>query len=81
MRTVVDTYTALGRRAIDELLELYVSWREECGAVERCYEDWLGAGRGDDALAYAAYVAALDSEERAARIYADHVDLVRRISQ
>jgi len=81
MRTVVNTYTALGRRAVDELLGLYVSWREECGAVERCYEDWVAAGRGDDALAYAAYLAALDREEHAARIYADHVDLVRRISQ
>jgi hypothetical protein len=33
MRTVLDSETALGRRAIDALLECYVSWREECQEV------------------------------------------------
>jgi hypothetical protein len=37
MRTVTDSSTALGRWAIDELLERYVSWREECRTVRLVY--------------------------------------------
>jgi hypothetical protein len=70
MGTVFDSDTALGRWAVDELLEYYVSWRKECHAVRLAYQRWADATRGDGRLAYAAYVAALDHEEYAARAYA-----------
>jgi hypothetical protein len=81
MRPVADRRdTALGRRAIDELLEGYVSWREECQAVALAYGRLIASCRGERRLAYAAYFAALDREEHAAGTYAHHVERVRRIS-
>ena len=78
--SAVPTYTAVHRLAIDELLEGYVSWREACGAVWRAYEQWIASDRGERALAYAAYLAALDREERAARTYARRTERVARFS-
>jgi hypothetical protein len=80
MRTILDTDAAHGRRVVDELLERYVCWREECITVKQSYEGWSAADRGEGALAYAAYVAALDREEHAARSYAHHLERVRGIS-
>jgi hypothetical protein len=76
MRMVTDGNTALGRWAIDELLERYVSWREECHTVWLAYQRWIDSDRGELGLAYAGYRAALDREEQAARSYADHVERV-----
>jgi hypothetical protein len=70
--SAVPTYTAVHRSASDELLQGYVSWRDACGAVWLAYERWLGSDRGQRRLTYAAYLAALDGEERAARTYAHH---------
>ena len=53
----------------DAFVESYVGWREECLAVARTYEWWAGSERGRRALAYAAYRAALDREEKAADVY------------
>jgi DNA-binding SARP family transcriptional activator len=78
--SAVPTYTAVHRLAIDELLEGYVSWREACEAVWRAYEEWIDSDPGERALAYAAYLAALDGEEHTARMYADHTDRVARFS-
>jgi hypothetical protein len=78
--SAVPTYMAVHRSAIDELLEGYVSWREACGAVWGAYERWIGSDREQRALAYAAYLAALDGEERAARTYAHHTARVARFS-
>jgi len=80
MKIVADRDTAVGRRAIDELLESYVSWREECQAVAFAYGRLIASGRGERQLAYAAYFAALEGEERAARTYDHHVERVRRIA-
>ena len=78
--SAAPTSTAVHRSAIDELLEGYVSWREACGAVWRAYERWIGSDRGERRLTYAAYLAALDGEERAARTYAHHTARVARLS-
>jgi hypothetical protein len=80
MDVVTDSASALGRRMIDELLERYVAWREECSAVRLAYQCWAQSGRRERRLAYAGYLAALDREEQAARTYAGHVDRVRRWS-
>jgi hypothetical protein len=74
MRPVFGSDTALVRWAIDELVECYLSWREECRAVQLAYQRWADCRRVEGRLSYAAYVAALDREERAARSYADHVE-------
>ena len=79
--SAVPTYTAFHRSAIDDLLEGYVSWREACQAVWGAYERWVGSDRGERGLAYAAYLAALDGEERAARTYAHHTAHVARIAR
>jgi hypothetical protein len=75
-----DITTAIGRWAVDELLERYVSWREECCAVDLSYRRWGDSGVSEGQLAYAGYLAALDREEQAARVYADHIARVGRIS-
>jgi hypothetical protein len=80
MSTFPDLETVLGRRAIDELLEGYVSWREECDAVRLAYRRLADSRPSERRLTYAGYLAALDREEHAARVYADHVDRVKRIS-
>jgi hypothetical protein len=54
---------------IDAMMDGYVSWREECAAVEKAYRDWLGSRSDDRAAAFAAYSAALDREEYAAGEY------------
>jgi hypothetical protein len=54
---------------VDALIEHYVSWREECATVASSYENWNRAESGDRALAFSAYVAALDREELAAASY------------
>ena len=81
MRTEFGSGTALGRRAVDELFEYYLSWREECHAVGLAYQRWVDSREAEGWLGYAGYVAALDREEQAARTYADHVERVSWISR
>ena len=47
----------------DEFLESYVSWREEAATVQTAYDQW----QAGEVLAFAAYRAALDREEQAAK--------------
>jgi hypothetical protein len=47
----------------------YVSWRRASDAVLESYRGWAEAGHEGRWLAYAAYQAALDREEDAARTY------------
>jgi hypothetical protein len=62
---------------VDAMLELYVSWREECARVGVSYENWSRADAADRTLAFGAYVAALDREGHAA---ASYERMVRQIS-
>jgi hypothetical protein len=80
MRTLYDNGSTLNSWVVDELLESYVSWREECEAVRIAYRLWVDSGPVDCRLAYAAYLEALDQEEYAARAYADQIGLVRRLT-
>lgn len=61
------------RRLVDEVIDAYVDWREECIFVWDAYRRWSGASRDDAVLAFAAYAAALDREERASAFYAGRV--------
>jgi len=64
---------AASPRVVDAAIEAYVHWREECADVREAYRRWSGAGRGDRMLASGAYIAALDREEIAARVYAEAI--------
>jgi hypothetical protein len=55
---------------IDDLMEAYVDWCEECAAVEAAYRRWSGSVSAGAAGAFAAYVEALDREELASAEYA-----------
>lgn len=56
---------------LDELVETYVRWREECERVRHAYALWNQADGSDSAAAFAAYREALDREELAARSYSE----------
>jgi hypothetical protein len=64
-----DTVRDMGKRirdiVIDKAMDAYVEWREESAQVESAYRRWTSAAPSDAALAFAAYVAALDREDRA----------------
>ena len=79
MSTVVGSHNSLAWRSIDVLLERYVSWREHSAAVREAYHRWDTSDRGERALAYAGYVAALDHEEHAARSYAVQIERVTEL--
>jgi hypothetical protein len=54
---------------IDEAMERYVEWREECAAVYDAYANWTNAPTEETDLPFAAYSAALDREQSAATVY------------
>jgi hypothetical protein len=74
-QAAVDAHAPLVH-LLDEMIDVYVSWREESAAVAASYENWNRATAADKALAFSAYVAALDREARAA---ADYQRLVEQI--
>jgi len=47
----------------------YAEWRMSCTSVWEAYREWSKATRADANLAHAAYAAALDREDAAARVY------------
>jgi hypothetical protein len=61
----------------DAVADGYATWEEESGAVAESYRSWNCADRADRWLAYAAYLAALDREERAACAYRELVERVQ----
>jgi hypothetical protein len=56
--------------AVDYAVDAYVRWREECAGAREAYRRWSSAPTADRMLACCAYIAALDREETAARVYA-----------
>lgn len=47
----------------------YAEWRMSCTSVWAAYRQWSNAPKADAGLAHAAYTAALDREDAAARVY------------
>ena len=60
----------------DEFVASYVRWREAALSANNAYERWAGVDGQDQAAAFAAYRAALDGEELAARAYRECADRV-----
>ena len=58
------------KQLVDEAMDAYVDWREECAEVWDAYERWASAPKIDAAGAFSAYRAALDREESASHAYA-----------
>jgi hypothetical protein len=58
------------RAAVDQAMDAYLDWREECVYVSDSYRRWAAAEGTDAALAFSAHAAALDREERASEVYA-----------
>jgi hypothetical protein len=54
---------------VEELLDCYLSWREECAALDAAWDRWVHATKEDRPFAFAAYAAQLDLEEQAARCH------------
>ena len=54
---------------VDALVEGYVAWREESASASESYKSFSHASGRERGTAYAAYLAALDREEAAARSY------------
>ena len=58
------------KRIVDDAVIAYVEWREECTEVWNAYGWWASAPPEDVRRAHAAYRAALDREDAAAKVYA-----------
>ena len=58
------------KQIVDDAITAYVEWREECMEVWNAYCSWASAPPEDVRRAHAAYRAALDREEAAAKVYA-----------
>jgi hypothetical protein len=56
----------------------YAEWRMSCTSVWAAYRRWSNAGNADADVAHAAYTAALDREDAAARVYSKVADPVPR---
>ena len=58
---------------VDAAIHAYVNWRDACFDAREAYRGWSEANKADRVLAFYAYSAALDREERAANVYATAV--------
>jgi hypothetical protein len=56
-------------KAVSDAIAVYVVWREACHRVDDAYAAWVRT-RERRAVAFRAYVDALDDEQRAAEAYA-----------
>jgi hypothetical protein len=62
---------------VDRMIELYCDWRTGCWDVRAAYERFLEAPASERAVAFAAYMAALDREESACGAYAAQVQAIQ----
>jgi hypothetical protein len=75
----VDQVSSQARpELIDAVMDVYVDWREECIALRNAYEHWSSVRVAERELAFAAYRAALDREDRASAVYAALVKSLER---
>jgi hypothetical protein len=69
----------LREQLVDEAFRRYLDWRTESDAVGAAYRVWSRAPRSEGALAFAAYGAAVDREERAATVYHAIIDRIEQL--
>jgi hypothetical protein len=63
---------------VDEAMERYVEWREESEAVYDAYTFWTNTPIEEPDLPFAAYSAALDREQSAAKVYGHALERLAR---
>lgn len=81
MSQIQEIFSTRSRsQLIDELMERYVEWREQCVALSDAYSQWSRGPASGRRLAFEAYKAALDLEEHASLVYADRVRGFERTS-
>jgi hypothetical protein len=68
--------TSTDNQLLDEAVDAYFAWRDECVAVWEAYGRWKSAPKADAPLAFAAYTAALDIEEQASVVCASAIGRV-----
>jgi hypothetical protein len=67
---------------LDETLDAYAEWLEECTAVREAYRWWSDAPHNRKSAAFDEYLAALDNEQHTAELYADlYAELIRRVGE
>jgi hypothetical protein len=75
-------WRAARRRArVDAAVAAYRQWHYERDAVRAAYRAWVTASAFAEPLAFAAYQAALDREERAAKTYTGLMRRVRHLAE
>jgi hypothetical protein len=74
-----DARSSRKNALIDEAMERYVEWREECAAVNDAYANWTKAPVEEPDLPFVAYSAALDREQSAAKVYGRALDRIREL--
>jgi hypothetical protein len=75
---------SLRRKLVDEAIDAYIDWREECAHLWDAYQSWCSAEGSEGTRAFRAYCVALDREEQAASLYAFKIDRLhdyRRIDE
>jgi hypothetical protein len=63
---------------VDEALATYIDWREGERGVADAYARWSEAPAAEENRRFAAYTAALDQEEAAAKVYAESIGELER---
>jgi hypothetical protein len=61
---------------LDELMDCYLTWRNESRSVAESYRHWTLAPRADRSGAFSRYASALDREEEAAACYRSAVEAI-----
>lgn len=64
---------------VDEMLAMYVEWRERAATVADAYARWCAAPPEEGTVRFAAYLATLDQEQATARDYADTISDLRAV--
>lgn len=64
---------------VDHMIDAYCDWRTGCAEARAAYDRFCRATPGERALAFAAFVAALDREQSACESYAEHVRLLQAL--
>ncbi|HUA46706.1 MAG TPA: hypothetical protein VMA77_15850 [Solirubrobacteraceae bacterium] len=64
---------------VDEMVVMYVEWREHADTVADAYARWCAAPPEEGTARFAAYLATLDQEQAAASGYADTISDLRAV--
>ena len=78
-RTGGDARAWPAAAVVDEMLAMYVEWRERADTVADAYGRWCAAPPEERTVRFAAYLATLDQEQATASGYADTISDLRAL--